>query len=186
MIGRSFRVALCCLLVLPAIALAQIERQHHAHVHGTATGNLAIDGEIMRLELEIPGVNLVGFEHAPVDADQQTSLDQTIEFLRSATWLEADPQGQCEIATVSAHTHGFDSGGGHEHHHDHEHHEHGHSEFHLVVTMECEAPVRVGCVDLQLFDRYPGNEEMLIDVLTMSLATQARLTAGQSRIELDG
>jgi hypothetical protein len=52
--------------------------------------------------------------------------------------------------------------------------------------MECEAPERLSWIDLRLFERYPGNEEMLVDVLTSSLATQARLNASGSRIELDG
>jgi hypothetical protein len=38
---------------------------------------------------------------------------------------------------------------------------------------------------VRLFDDYPANEQIQIDVLTDSLATQARLTPGNERIELE-
>lgn len=197
--------------LLTAEAVAQLERQHDVHVHGSATGNLAIDGQQLRLELEIPGINLVGFEHQPATEEQQARLDETLEFLRAAGWLAADPRGGCEIASVSAHSHGFSADDAHEHDHDdhdhqHEHahedhadghahddhshdHDHGnghdHAEFHLVITMDCEAPARLAWIDLRLFDDFPGNQEMVVDVLTDSVASQARLAPGNERIALE-
>ncbi|MDR9452910.1 MAG: DUF2796 domain-containing protein, partial [Wenzhouxiangella sp.] len=44
---------------------AQIERQHAAHVHGEATGSLAVDGSTVSVQLALPGHNVVGFEHPP-------------------------------------------------------------------------------------------------------------------------
>lgn len=138
----------CLTAALAAIALgaaaaapAQIERQHGAHVHGEATGNLSQDGTALRLELEIPGVNLVGFEHPPRNDEQQQLLDDTLAFLNGGEWLLADARGGCQIERINAHTHGFDAdyehGKGHDHHHDEhqrghnhhhdEHHHHGHA-----------------------------------------------------------
>ena len=176
-------------------AFAQLERQLDAHVHGTATGNLSLDRGDLRLELEIPGFNLVGFEHAPASEDQQAALDSAVAFLRAADWLTTDPRGGCEIASVAAHTHGFgetddhDHGDSHSHdHHDHnhDHHDSGndHSEFHLVAMLECDSPERLRWIDLDLFDAYPGNEEMVVDVLTATLATQVLLRSGSERIAL--
>ncbi|MEE4638262.1 MAG: DUF2796 domain-containing protein [Wenzhouxiangella sp.] len=207
MIRKTVLCAALTQALLSTVAFGQLERQHDVHVHGTATGNMAVDGQELRLELEIPGINLVGFEHAPSSEAEQATLDSTIEFLRAAEWLVADPRGGCEIASVSAHTHGFSEGDdhdhdhdhehehehehGHEHEHEHEHHDHagddahGHSEFHLVLMMECQSVDRLGWIDLRLFDDYPANELMQIDVLTDTLATQARLSPGNPRIELE-
>ncbi|TVS13265.1 MAG: DUF2796 domain-containing protein [Wenzhouxiangella sp.] len=225
-----------------ASAFAQVERQHAPHVHGIAVGSLALDDGDLRLELEIPGVNLVGFEHAPRTDQQQAALDDALDFLRAADWLQADPRGGCELASINAHTHGFNDGGddydhehhhdhghdnGHEHHHDHGHddghgqaeshdhthdhkahhgnghdddhhhdhgnghshdhdhdHDHDHAEFHIVVQLECDSPDRLGWLDLRLFEDFPGNERMDIDVLTETVATQARLMPGNERINL--
>jgi len=188
----GFLSAALVLLALSGVANAQLERQHDVHVHGTATGNLSIDNNLMRLELEIPGINLVGFEHAPADEDQQAALDETVKLLRAADWLVADPQGACEIATISAHAHGFGGGDEHDHHeHHHDHHEqdgrndHGHAEFHLVVTLDCRSPERLSWVEVELFEKFPGNQEILIDVLTPAVVTQARLDPEEIRISLE-
>ncbi|MFP4276796.1 MAG: DUF2796 domain-containing protein, partial [Wenzhouxiangella sp.] len=127
------------LLVGPV--MAQLERQLEAHVHGTATGNLSLDENELRLELEIPGINLVGFEHPPATDEQRSALDSTLAFLRGVDWLATDPRAGCELASMSAHTHGFSADDGHdhdEHGHDHaarhaheeEHHDHAHAADH--------------------------------------------------------
>ena len=204
-----------------ASAFAQVERQHAAHVHGVATGNVALDDTDLRLELEIPGINLIGFEHAPRTDEEQAALDEALEFLRAADWLRADPEGACELASISAHTHGFSDNGaeydrehdhehghehgheeahdhghhgaGHDHEHDHDHnhddhhgdgHAHDHAEFHIVVHLECSSPDGLGWLDLRLFEDFPGNERMDIDVLTDAVATQVRLESGAERIRL--
>ncbi len=124
--------ALAVLVALPAVA--EPIRQHAPHVHGEATGNLSLDDDALRLELTIPGVNLVGFEHPPRDEAQQTALTDTLAFLNSASWVALHDAGRCELASVNAHTHGFsetdaayDDELSHEDHHDHAHsHDHGH------------------------------------------------------------
>jgi len=207
---RSLLVLAISSALLAAAAVAQVERQHAPHVHGVATGNLSMDDGKLRLELEIPGVNLVGFEHAPRNDDQQAALDGALAFLRTADdWLHTDPRGGCEVASINAHTHGFkddhdhsrdhdhthdhEHNHGHDHSHDHDHghdhsdgryHDHDHSEFHVVIGLECQNPDRLGWVDLRLFEDFPGNERMDIDVLTETLATQARLSPGAERITL--
>lgn len=103
-------------------AFAEIERQHAPHVHGVTTGNLSMDDGDLRLELEIPGMNLIGFEHAPRNDEQQAALDGALAFLRAAEWLQTDPRGGCELASINAHTHGFGSDG---HYHGDAGHDHG-------------------------------------------------------------
>lgn len=193
--------------LLAGSVMAQLERQHDTHVHGTAMGNLSMDGNALRLELEIPGINLVGFEHPPASDQQRSELDSALAFLREANWLATDPRANCELASMSVHAHGFSADDIHDHHeHEHEphegrhdhahpgddhHHDHGHgsaqdhAEFHLLVTLECQSGERLSWVDLQLFEAYPGNAEIVVDVLTERVATQARLSAGNVRIGLE-
>ena len=126
------RFMFCLLIVsLPSLLSAQFDepmRQHDAHVHGEATGNLALDESILRLELDIPAYNLIGFEHAPVNAEQQALLDGTIETLEQLAWIELDPRGQCQGLTVDVHTHGMETAQEESHEHvDHEHSEHDHA-----------------------------------------------------------
>jgi len=53
------------------------------------------------------------------------------------------------------------------------------------VTLECQSPERLAWVDLALFEDFPGNQEMLVDVLTPKVVTQARLNPQEIRIPLD-
>ncbi|MGY6555129.1 MAG: ZrgA family zinc uptake protein [Wenzhouxiangella sp.] len=217
MANRSVLVLAIASALVAGMAFAEIERQHAPHVHGLTTGNLSMDNGDLRLELEIPGMNLIGFEHAPRNDEQQAALDGALDFLRAAEWLQPDPRGACEVSSINAHTHGFSAEGhhhGHDHHaddhhhdhghshdhghdrhahdhdhdhghsHDHDHHHHDHSEFHVVIGLECAQPDRLAWLDLRLFGDFPGNERMDIDVLTAAVATQARLTPGNERINL--
>jgi hypothetical protein len=110
-------------------------RQHEAHVHGEARGNLSVDARTVRLNLELPAYNLIGFEHAPTDAEQQSLLDRAVRDLESSAWLTLDPAAQCGPARVAVDTPGLaipaeSDPHDHDHSHDdhaHDHHAHGDS-----------------------------------------------------------
>ncbi|MGY6586700.1 MAG: ZrgA family zinc uptake protein [Wenzhouxiangella sp.] len=236
--GVLAAASLTAMLALPVAA--EPMRQHGAHVHGEATGNLSLDDEQLRLELTIPGVNLVGFEHPPRDEAQRDALADTLAFLNAGSWVDVHAAGRCELVSANAHTHGFrenddhdhshehrhddahhhgqehhghdhhghdHSHGGHEerhshehahldhhgHDHDHEHghdhhhdghHDHDHAEFHLVMNWTCQRPDALGWIDIDLFSDYPGNERMVIDVLTNRTASRERLQPNRIRINL--
>jgi len=80
------RTLIICSVLLPAgsgPATSQTATPHknvqHAHEHGSAKLNIAIDGKDGTIELETPADGIVGFEHAAVsEADkkqQSTALD---------------------------------------------------------------------------------------------------------------
>jgi hypothetical protein len=124
-------------MLCPMSAVAQTERQHGAHVHGEATGNLALDGSQLRLELEIPGINLAGFERPPRGPEETATLERVISVLNAGSWLTVDERGDCRVESINAHTHGFDADeqehSGHDHHDHEQSPHHDHSEFHIVA-----------------------------------------------------
>jgi len=99
---------------------------------------------------------------------------------------------------------GEDDQAAHEHEHDHDHdHEHsepgsgfdsehahdhgpsdGHAEFHVLAKLDCASPQGLDWIELDLFERFPGNEVLVLDVLTDQLAARTRLRAGSERVEL--
>ena len=190
---------LSVVLLLSATPIAaQIERQHGAHVHGEATGTLAVDGSMINVQLDIPGHNLVGFEHPPRTDEQQRVLDQTIQALQTGAWLQFNDSAECALQSVSAMPLGFghndsDAGGhgsavhDHEHDHDHDHnhdHDHeGHARFELTAAVVCGRPGSVQWAEIQLFSEFPNNALMAVDVLTARSAFQARLTPNAPRID---
>ncbi len=184
-------------LVLGAPLVAQIERQHGAHVHGQANATLSQDGPRYTLELTIPGANLVGFEHPPRDEPEYTRIDETLEWFAEHPWLVLDDRGDCRVDGVSADATGYGRpgedkpDGAHEHssepdhdhdRHDHDHHDH--AEFRILARVECADPDRLRWMEVDLFRDFPGNEKVRIDSFTDRGQKQFRLTPDNRRIDL--
>ena len=129
-------LALVIGLSLAATANAEEYRQHEAHVHGHVEFNIAQDGKDLLIEITSPGADVVGFEHAPENAEQEQALKQAIAALKDTDKLVAiNQQAKCVIEDVHvSHTIGQDSHEGHDHHdhegHDHDKHEHDHDHEH--------------------------------------------------------
>jgi hypothetical protein len=171
-------VALCC-----APAGAQVERQHGAHVHGSATMNLALDGDTLEIELEAPGMDIVGFEHAARDPAQEAALADAIATLQAADWLILPAAAACTLSTASVHTRGYKADEP-EHAHAHAHVEHGHdgadddhSEFHGTLAWSCARPAALDAIEVRLGGRFPALERLTVVVLS---------DHGQSRVVLPG
>jgi ABC-type nickel/cobalt efflux system permease component RcnA len=172
-------------LSIPALMAASPERHHGAHVHGQATATLAQDGRHLSLSMVIPGINLVGFEHPPRNDEQREQFESVKAMLEAGDWLVSDPAGSCQDVKVELATPGF----GHDHDHEHAHknghsHDHDHAEFRLEVALECGRPERLAWIELDLFEAFPGNEAIRLDLLTERRADRLRLGPGESRIDL--
>ncbi|HGS5164747.1 TPA: DUF2796 domain-containing protein [Vibrio harveyi] len=123
-------LALVIGLSLTATANAEEYRQHEAHVHGHVEFNIAQDGKDLLIEITSPGADVVGFEHAPENAEQENALNNAIAALKDTNRLFAiNQQAKCVIEDVHvAHTLGEESHEGYDHHdhggHDHDKHDH--------------------------------------------------------------
>jgi hypothetical protein len=91
------RAALWLVLAAPLAALAQ----GHAHVHGVATLDIAVEPRKIVVLFETPLENLVGFERAPrTDAERQR-VDEAVARLKAGdAMFRFDPAAQCKLAKV--------------------------------------------------------------------------------------
>lgn len=184
--------AFFCLMCFSSPSLAQIERQHGAHVHGEGSGTMAFDGQTMNLSLEMPGFNVVGFEHPPTNQGQRAEIETALMIFKTGSWLSLDPNGRCVISKSYATAEGYDepasADGGeadHDHNHDHSHdHESKSEHAHFAVNIEvvCAAIDELAWVEINLFAPFPNNDRVTVDVLTPTSALQARLDATNARI----
>ena len=83
---------LACLLAAGAAcaalpASAEEHRQLGAHVHGHGHLNIAIEGKKLTMELEVPGADIVGFEHEPSTPEQKAAVQQAKAKLADALAL---------------------------------------------------------------------------------------------------
>ena len=70
----SMTVLVAALSLLSQPCSAEEHRQLGAHVHGHGRLNIAIEGKKISLELEVPGADIVGFEHEPSTPDQKAAI----------------------------------------------------------------------------------------------------------------
>ncbi|MEM7193356.1 MAG: DUF2796 domain-containing protein [Pseudomonadota bacterium] len=112
-------------------ALAQTERELGAHEHGTARLNLVIEGSTLGILFETPSINMVGFEHAPRNAAQETAIEMAkSDLLDPATYFGSSFDLSCTVSDATSEWHGED--GEHDHGDDHGDHkdEHDHGDDH--------------------------------------------------------
>ena len=116
-------------------------REHDAHEHGHGTLDIVVEGEELVIELRIPAVNVVGFEHVPKDdAEREAVRRALVPFADAAAVFVVSAEAECEVEAAEAAivdmTHDDDhegeehgDGDGHDHEkkeaeHDHEKDEH--------------------------------------------------------------
>jgi hypothetical protein len=84
-------------LAMPTLTLAA----GHAHVHGVAKLDIAIEPTKLTLALDSPLDNLLGFERAPRTDAERKQADAAVALLRAgASMFRIDPAAQCTLTKV--------------------------------------------------------------------------------------
>lgn len=162
-------------------------RQSGAHVHGLAELTLAQEGGEIELSLSSPSANIVGFEHKASSSEQIHKVEDAEQTLRSGNRLFTFSGTTCQLeyATVDVsalldhHTeheneHHDHKDGHHDddpHHDEHahkqqrhedhgEHAEETHSEITALYHFECSNVAQLSAVEVNLFNHFPGIEEL--------------------------
>ena len=204
-------LAIVTLLVAsPAFSESEGEhRQHGAHEHGHGTLDIVVEGEDLVVELRIPAVNVVGFEHAPRNDSERDAVRQAlVPFRDAASVLVPSAEAKCEIEKVEAGIAGWDQKeNGHRDaeerhenerrgHEDDEHDAHAreehasefdaeaHSELHAAYHFRCHAPERLTRIDAGLFDHLQDAEEIDIRVVTATAQMARELHPGETVVGL--
>jgi len=83
---------------------ADAKRQHEAHVHGAGTLNLVQEGKQLHVELDIPGMDLVGFEHQARTADQKKAVQDAVATLKKGDAVfRINAAAKCSIDSAEVH-----------------------------------------------------------------------------------
>jgi hypothetical protein len=94
--------ALFAALLMPLFGAAAASHSHHAHVHGVATLQVAIDGDRVAIDFSTPLDNLVGFERAPRTEREKAAATQLLQRLRKPEdLLVPTPEARCVRTSVN-------------------------------------------------------------------------------------
>lgn len=200
------------LLPLTALAAALADeltdaQQAHTlgvHQHGLATLSLAVNQQQLVLELFAPAADIVGFEHAPQNIEQEQQQAAAFTRVQEGPALFTLPkQAQCafiksellvqegdELDDAAAHAddhqhakadaqqeqaHDHDHD---EHNNDHDdhHHDHGHSDVLVKYHYQCQQPQALTRLDTQLFAQFASLNNIELQGIVASGQVAATLT----------
>lgn len=176
-----------------ALAAESNHRQHDAHVHGTGSVNVALDGNRLMLELSIPAHDLVGFEHAPATEQEHQTVDNAVATLRdglalfvpSAAAKCRQTRSDVKSALLEADHHDedhHDHESSHESHHDDE--EETHAEFALFYQFECEQAKQLEKLSFAIFQSFSGVRNLQVQFIGPSGQRGMKATPQQSVLNL--
>lgn len=182
----NFLIAAVFAVSLPAVAEEHRELGPHEHGHGKL--NIAIEGNRVSMELEVPGADIVGFEHEASTADQKAAVEKAKATLGDALAVFKLPAGvgckQAESEVViqpeDEHEHAdeakADGATEEEGHH--------HSEFHVTYALDCASPAKLTGIDFKYFDLFAGARVLSVNLVTPKGQTSYEVTREQPRLEL--
>jgi hypothetical protein len=199
------RFAQACILAAALSAPALAEEAHRelgAHVHGHGTLNIAIEDKRVSMELEAPGMDIVGFEHAATTAAQKSAVEKAKTQLASPLSVLALPAAAaCSLATAdvkleSEHAHGDDHDHDAKDQHDHSGHDHdgkakakdagGHNHFHVAYTFDCSNPVELTGITFDYFKQFAGAQGLTVNVVTGKGQSKYEVSRDKPTLDLGG
>ena len=154
------------------------------HVHGVGTLQLVVEGNRLTVELHLPAMDVVGFEHAPREAKHREAVKKAVALLKDARHiLEPPAAAECVLATAEVDSELLEAKG--DDHGDH-HHAEGevHADFEASYRFECRRPEALKQINVTVFQRLPRLEKLEVESVTPAGQRRQTLTSGQAPILL--
>ena len=152
----------CCIGVSPSQASEKHEteekhdhekRQLESHEHGVSTLKIALENQILEIELEAPANDVVGFEHAPENKIQKEAIARALLILKSKPGVfKLSSDANCNIENVSGE---FEI-------------EKNHAGFHIIWKLKCLNPKRIKNIETTFFQKFPKAKEIEVEIISNS------------------
>ncbi len=158
-------------IALTPVALQASERQLDAHEHGVSTMKLAQENQKFLFELEAPGNDIVGFEHAPENDAQKAAVKSALsQFAKPETIFVLPESAEC----TASDQHGeFET-------------EEDHAGFHITWTMTCKNPSAAQSMTTRFFDIFERAEEIEVEAIGNAGQAAIEVEKDQTSIDLSG
>ena len=206
---KNILIVFVCLIVSFNF-LAKAAREKDSHEHGAANVMLAMEGEKLQLNFEVPSESLIGFEHLPKSQDQLQNFSKAISTLSEPSKLFSIPsKAECLLVGVNVSqslfsgkdehghdekdNHGHDEKGfwdslfGHDEKDDHGHDESEkseiHSEFHSKYQWNCHHLDDLDSIGTQLMNIFPRIEEIRVSWIAENTQGSIELESKDDRMK---
>tara|TARA_B100000929_G_scaffold271027_1_gene241633 strand:+ start:565 stop:1161 length:597 start_codon:yes stop_codon:yes gene_type:complete len=194
---KNIFMVLVCLVVSFSFS-AHASREKDSHEHGAANVMLAMEGEKLQLNFEVPSESLIGFEHFPKSQDQRWYFNEAIKSLLEPSKLFSIPaDAECLLVGINVsqslfaakdeHGHEEKDEHGHEEKDEHGHDESEkseiHSEFISKYHWNCEHLDEIDSIGTQLMNIFPRIEEIRVRWITKNNQGSIELESKDDRIK---
>jgi len=202
---------LTCSATIPV--LAEEHRHHKAHEHGTGHLNVAVDQNTLMIDLSMPAMDVVGFEHPINNEEERGQVERATALLQDGMQLFAlTPAAKCVLVRADVESALLENEAQHEHdgkhedehehdgkhayeehehdekhaddEHDHDEEEHAHADFDVSYQFNCQLPAQLNGLTLSLFDYFPATRRLITQMITPTGQSGAELTPDNSMLNL--
>ncbi|MEM8749015.1 MAG: DUF2796 domain-containing protein [Pseudomonadota bacterium] len=150
-------------------ALHASDRHLHAHEHGVSSLKIAQENNKFLFELEAPGNDIVGFEHAAKNDDQKAAIDKALaEFAKPQEIFALSSDAGCKVADQEAE---FET-------------EDDHAGFHVKWSMTCDNPEMVKSMNIKFFDMFERAEEVEVEAIGNAGQAAMEVEKGETSVDL--
>ena len=170
--------------------LAQVARQKDSHEHGAAKLMIAMEGEKLQVEFEVPSESLIGFEHLPKSQSNRKNFNEAIKNLSDPSKLFSTPfKAECLLVGMNVSQSLFsreeEHGDEAEEEHDHDESEKSeiHSEFKSNYCWNCQHLDEIDSIGTQLMSFFPRIEEIRVNWISNNGQGSLELESEDDRIK---
>lgn len=151
-----------------------------SHSHDTAHLRIAIDGNLLNVNVEMPLNPLIGFEHAPKNAQQKAAVTKMETTLREAKQLFI-PNMEAACRLMEVHLDSIVLG-------DHpvsDQDDHAHAELEGEYAFQCDHPEKLNQLIVNLFDAFPRLKHIKTEAVTPKGQSAMTLTPRKRGVSLN-
>ena len=182
---KTLQTVTLCLVVCATMLSASISAQatEAAHVHGLMHLDIAVDKQLLTVQLESPLDSLLGFGRRPRTPAERQAADALLKLMGdAATLFKPDAAAQCVPTTVSLESAALQSmapptgtqvGN-----------ESDHADLNASYEFRCAHPDKLTVVEVGLFDAFKRLHKIEVQVAGAKLQSKQTLQRPNKRVRL--
>lgn len=152
-----------------------LQAAEHAHTHGTASLNIAIDGNTVVFDLESPLDSFLGFEHVPANTKQrQAASDLRTKLSKSADLFVLNSEAGCTPGEVTLEAAALQA--------DAKPVKGEHMDLDASFSFVCANPAALREADIRLFAAFPRLKSLKVGIVSSKGQRSLKLDQNKYRI----
>lgn len=148
----------------------ELFEDHHAHEHGVAALNVAVEGNRVSIDFDSPAVNVVGFEHAPRLEAERSAAGKAEALLRDPNRLfEFPAEAACRPADSKLVLPQWQD---------------GHGDYEATYIFSCRQPAALTELVVKLLPELTPGTKLRAQLITTSVQTSSELAGRNNTLRL--